>query len=272
MADGYLEKHHDDYEARNTKNMQKAATQSGQYIQAMAKWTRTADGAIAAGHGLADRMVEEALQSNPNLRNEIGRIASHIDEELKALQATDIWRRLEDGSITDVDREALKGELEDMIRSAVDGSKRTKKFTPVEISKLADDILEQQYIDVQRQLEFMETGFFDLRPETIQQVEDFFDQAEQFAPNSKQRVDLENAMYAAIANDISHGKSFGDKLDSWRYFSMLANPTTHIRNMTGNVLFGLETGVKDNIAAGIEAAADRVSRLRGGEGIARTKA
>lgn len=254
-----------------TKNMQKAATQSGQYIQAMAKWTRTADGAIATGQGMVDRMVKEALDQNPNMARELGRIAQQIDDELKTIQATDIWKRLEDGTITNHDREALKGELEDMIRSAVDGGKRTKKFTPVEISKLADDILEKQYIDIQRQLEFMETGFGELRPETIQQVEDFFDQAEQFSPKSKQRVELENKMYQAIANDISHGQSFGRKLDAWRYFSMLSNPTTHIRNMTGNVLFGLETGVKDNIAAGIEAAVDRIARTSG-EGIHRTKA
>ena len=51
---------------------------------------------------------------------------------------------------------------------------------------------------------------------------------------------------------------------------MLANPTTHIRNLLGNVTMNWMTGIKNDLAAGIEAVADKLSKngIQGG----RTKA
>lgn len=43
-----------------------------------------------------------------------------------------------------------------------------------------------------------------------------------------------------------------EKIDSWRYFSMLANPKTHIRNMLGNFAMGKTQGVKNKLAGAIE--------------------
>lgn len=48
--------------------------------------------------------------------------------------------------------------------------------------------------------------------------------------------------------------SFQQKLSNWRYFAMLANPTTHIRNMTGNALMAGARRVKDAVATGLERA------------------
>jgi uncharacterized protein YerC len=42
------------------------------------------------------------------------------------------------------------------------------------------------------------------------------------------------------------------KLDTWRYFSMLANPKTHIRNIVGNFAMGLTQQVKSKVAGTIE--------------------
>jgi hypothetical protein len=42
------------------------------------------------------------------------------------------------------------------------------------------------------------------------------------------------------------------KLDTWRYFCMLANPKTHIRNMVGNFAMGLTQQVKSKVAGTIE--------------------
>lgn len=42
------------------------------------------------------------------------------------------------------------------------------------------------------------------------------------------------------------------KLDSWRYFSMLANPKTHIRNIVGNFAMGLTQQFKSKVAGTIE--------------------
>lgn len=43
-----------------------------------------------------------------------------------------------------------------------------------------------------------------------------------------------------------------DKLNAWRYFAMLANPKTHIRNIVGNGVFGSTVLLKDAIATGAE--------------------
>ena len=58
----------------------------------------------------------------------------------------------------------------------------------------------------------------------------------------------------AVAKDIARQLplTWDDRLSSWRYFSMLANPTTHIRNIVGNLLMkGLNTA-KDAVATGLE--------------------
>ena len=43
-----------------------------------------------------------------------------------------------------------------------------------------------------------------------------------------------------------------EKLSNWRYLSMLGNPVTHIRNVTGNKLMHLMGGIKDVVASGIQ--------------------
>ena len=67
-------------------------------------------------------------------------------------------------------------------------------------------------------------------------------------------VDQMAAAEEAVAKDIARQLplTWDDRLSSWRYFSMLANPTTHIRNITGNLLMkGLNTA-KDAVATGLE--------------------
>jgi len=67
--------------------------------------------------------------------------------------------------------------------------------------------------------------------------------------------DVSRAM-DAICQDIGSQipPSLSDQLSSWRYLSMLGNPVTHIRNMTGNAAMSGLRGVKDALAAGIERA------------------
>lgn len=45
-----------------------------------------------------------------------------------------------------------------------------------------------------------------------------------------------------------------NRFNAWRYFAMLANPTTHARNFLGNAGFAAVRGVKDVTAAGLERA------------------
>lgn len=45
-----------------------------------------------------------------------------------------------------------------------------------------------------------------------------------------------------------------NRFNAWRYFAMLANPTTHIRNFMGNAGFAVVRAAKDVTAAGLERA------------------
>lgn len=48
--------------------------------------------------------------------------------------------------------------------------------------------------------------------------------------------------------------TFADKVNAWRYLSMLSNPRTHIRNMMGNAVMRSVMGVKNLMQTGVEAA------------------
>ena len=67
-------------------------------------------------------------------------------------------------------------------------------------------------------------------------------------------VDQIAAAEEAVAKEMARQLplTWTDRMSNWRYFSMLGNPTTHVRNMFGNLLMkGLNTA-KDAVATGIE--------------------
>lgn len=83
---------------------------------------------------------------------------------------------------------------------------------------------------------------FDLAPEMIEKITSSKDKETMY-----KNID---SVYEELGNQVP--KSTIEKIDSWRYFSMLANPRTHIRNMVGNVAMGKTQRIKDKLAGGIE--------------------
>lgn len=71
--------------------------------------------------------------------------------------------------------------------------------------------------------------------------------------NADGKAELESAIddvYRQLGQQVS--KSATEKIDAWRYFSMLGNPRTHIRNIIGNkAMEGLQ-GIKNKVAGAIE--------------------
>ena len=63
-----------------------------------------------------------------------------------------------------------------------------------------------------------------------------------------------DVFYAKIMQDIAAQvpPTFLDKWNAWRYMSMLFNPTTHSRNLTGNGIFLPAVRMKDLVALGME--------------------
>ena len=62
--------------------------------------------------------------------------------------------------------------------------------------------------------------------------------------------DLEEVLFQQIAKQIP--KTLSDRLNAWRYLSMLGNPKTLIRNAFGNAAFTPVTMAKDQIGALME--------------------
>ena len=56
--------------------------------------------------------------------------------------------------------------------------------------------------------------------------------------------------------------TFLDKWNAWRYFAMLSNPKTHIRNVVGNAIFVPAVRIKNIIALGIEQSAVKAGALK----------
>lgn len=59
-----------------------------------------------------------------------------------------------------------------------------------------------------------------------------------------------NEVYEELGKQVP--KSHIEQLNEWRYFSMLANPKTHIRNIVGNLVMGKVQDTKNKIAGGLE--------------------
>ncbi len=89
------------------------------------------------------------------------------------------------------------------------------------------------------------------------------------APDEATREKIAEQMYLDVAEQLPF--SWLDQWNSWRYFAMLANPKTHIRNLVGNVVFAPVRQIKNTIGAGIEGTVDYTLKKAGKEGIRRTK-
>lgn len=68
--------------------------------------------------------------------------------------------------------------------------------------------------------------------------------------NQEEMNQVLDEVYEELGQQVS--KSRLEQIDSWRYFSMLANPKTHIRNIVGNVAMGKLQTVKNKVAGTIE--------------------
>lgn len=70
------------------------------------------------------------------------------------------------------------------------------------------------------------------------------------APDDATRSDAEARIYQNIADQVP--STWADKWNAWRYFAMLGNPRTHIRNILGNFMFYVPTKAKDITGAALE--------------------
>lgn len=111
---------------------------------------------------------------------------------------------------------------------------------------------EGQAVWIQRSVEKMNNDLRKARGEKAQQF-DFTAEMQEKIVNSKNNEELQdnlNDVYKELGQQVN--KNLIEKIDSWRYFSMLGNPKTHIRNMVGNFLMGKAQDTKNKVAGVIE--------------------
>lgn len=105
-------------------------------------------------------------------------------------------------------------------------------------------VINNKGVDITEKVEL-----FNLTPEMIQNV-----------VSSKNDTELNknlNKVYEQLGQQVT--RTTAQKIDAWRYFSMLANPRTHIRNITGNVAMGEVQGIKNKVAGVIEGVANKIN-------------
>ena len=91
---------------------------------------------------------------------------------------------------------------------------------------------------------------FELTPEMIEKITN----------SSKENLESNiDEVAKELANQVP--KTTIEKIDSWRYFSMLANPRTHIRNIIGNLSMASVQTVKNKIAGGLETIAQKTGMI-----------
>lgn len=80
-------------------------------------------------------------------------------------------------------------------------------------------------------------------------------------PDSKARYEKEMDAYKRLTKYMP-AKTFGDKMESIRYLSMLGNTRTHARNVLGNVSMGVVTRAKDNVSGVMQLALPKDQRTK----------
>lgn len=78
------------------------------------------------------------------------------------------------------------------------------------------------------------------------------------AKTEEERQKALEALYKDIGRQVP--ATFRDKWNAWRYLAMLANPRTHIRNISGNLGFAPVVFAKDQVATVLEGIASAVSK------------
>lgn len=90
---------------------------------------------------------------------------------------------------------------------------------------------------------------FKLTPEMLNKITN--------SENAKVLEQNLNEVYKELGQQLT--KTTAQKIDAWRYFSMLANFRTHIRNIVGNTAMGGVQGIKNKVAGGIESAVSKIN-------------
>lgn len=247
---------------------------AGQELQALKKYTRPSDKLLIDGEKRLQNRVEKFAEANPKLMKEVDGVGDAIYRRVRELEETsDLWKQLAEADLSETAgteaRNQLRKQVADIIKQEA-GKNRTlrKKLKNSTIDKLAEDILELNNLSkISSELESLAaTGVYGVSDDVIDQVTDILADAEKYHVNSKERVLLENKAGRILAEEVA-GTSIKEMWEAWRYACMLLSPATWVRNIGSTAGMCATNGIKNSLAALMEAAV-----AKSGKNIDRTKA
>lgn len=250
---------------RLSMNSVKAVGDNAASMQGWQKWVDTPEHVVDKSYGVMKDITDNYLGKNKNAERGIRDVAQKIQ---KVMEDKGYKAIIDSGDMTKIAK--LKSDLSNAIDEILSKADKTTRnaLEGLTESEINDLIYNRSVSEINRALDFhAATGSMGIKDSTLDTIWEIMAKNENLDPNSKEFVQNEQQIYSLIANDITHGRSFGDKLDAWRYMSMLSSPATHLRNITGNLSMRGVAGAKNNLAAVLESAADRISK----NGIDRTK-
>ena len=224
---------------------------AGVRLQALEKYSRTPEGAIAKAQNILNAEVEDWANTDKNGAKAAKELSDKIMEYVQ--------NGLDSGNLTEGVSPVAGEDVLSSVKQIIRESKLANKLTDQDAEEIAN-LLTKGYSD---QVEstvnaIMATQQYGISDDTIDKVIEIFDEANKYGENSKARVELENKAFALLANEVTTS-NWQDKWDTWRYLSMLSKPATHERNIIGNVGMNVVSGVKNDLAAVMESAVNKVN-------------
>lgn len=200
-----------------------------------------------------ERANERILNSTPE--SELNSFMSKVMNGEK-ITATDI--AVGEKLIQYYSKAGDKGKLQDAIQAtAMAGTSAGQ--TVQALSLLNHQTPEGQAIWLQRSVDKMNNDLKKTRGANAEQfnlTEDMINKIVDSKNNEELQNNL-NDVYKELGQQVS--KTNLQKIDAWRYFAMLANTKTHIRNIVGNTAMAGVQGIKNKVAGAIEGTVSKVN-------------
>lgn len=220
--------------------------------------------------------IKEDMRRRIQLAETTGGNAENATETLRKLEELQKQREAELNKLADKNnhtKEEIKAaraklnELNnDLKKAKAQASGAVKRYQDV-FKKLDEVKAEKSSGKYQKAVEA-----FDTAKQAAKDARTFAKYAEEnyFAPPKQLMNQLIDAKSESEREDIKHKivlymaeqtpGTAAEKVDAWRYFSMLANPKTHLRNVFGNAAMWGARKLRNTMATAIEAAALRNKR------------
>ena len=257
---------------RLLRNLQGHSTEAGQAIQALAKYTHTGEYAIAKGLKILESNGQQWKKENRRESAKLDDIAQNLmdfaskedtsesgnmDDEfsefvrrggMEPLQTA--AKRIEQKGLT---LEQMEAELRKLIEKSSLKDSTKKRLKDDVVKEIATRALNGATVRELSSLfdNYLANGLFEFDDATVGQIMELYEKAGNERNGSREQAKYQDEAVSLIASKI--GKtSFADKLNMYRYWSMLSSPKTLIKNEFGNIAMGHITQTKAAVKSVLE--------------------